>query len=237
MGFRGRKDQNAERAREPRVNHRIRVPEVRLVGQEGEQLGIVAIEDAMRMAQEAGVDLVEVAPMAKPPVCRLMDYGKFKYLQKKRTAEAKRTSTHVEVKEVKIRPKTDQHDFDTKLSRARRFLGENNRVKVTVMFRGREMAYADTQRQRLLAIAETLVDCAVLDIPPRLEGRNMSMMLNPKKGTGGTVDKAANVADQDLLGEADLTGGLDLMAGADRSRPAESTVQAEMIGGTDLKQS
>jgi len=172
----------AARSREPRVNHRIRVPEVRLVGVEGDQLGIVAIEDAMRMAAELAVDLVEVAATARPPVCRLMDYGKFKYLQKKRTADAKRTSTHVEVKEVKIRPKTDQHDFDTKVAQARRFLAEGNRVKMTVMFRGREIAYAKTQGERLMEIAGMLADCSQIDVPPKVEGRNMSMMLNPKRG-------------------------------------------------------
>ena len=121
-----------------------------------------------------------------------MDYGKFKYQQKKRTAEAKRTSTHVEVKEVKIRPKTDQHDFETKMNQARRFLAEGNRVKVTVMFRGREMAYAATQRERLMEVAQLLADCSAIDVPPKVEGRNMSMMLNPKRG--GTVAKPATPA-------------------------------------------
>ncbi len=185
----------AARSREPRVNYRIRVPEVRLVGLEGEQLGVVSIEDAMRMAQEAGVDLVEVAAAARPPVCRIMDYGKFKYLQKKRTADAKRTSTHVEVKEVKLRPKTDKHDFDTKVDQARRFLAEGNRVKMTVMFRGREMAYAHMQRERLMEIATSLADCAAIDVLPKVEGRNMSMMLNPKRGgTAATTAKPAEAA-------------------------------------------
>lgn len=176
------------RSREPRVNHRIRVPEVRLVGVEGEQLGVVSIEEAMRMAGDLNVDLVEVAATARPPVCRLMDYGKFKYLQKKRTADAKRTSTHVEVKEVKIRPKTDSHDFETKVAQARRFLVEGNRVKMTVMFRGREIAYAKTQGERLMEIANMLGDCSQIDVPPKVEGRNMSMMLNPKRG--GSVSPA-----------------------------------------------
>lgn len=194
MGFRrsrGREDN--ERSREPRVNHRIRVPEVRLVGLDAEQLGIVPVEEAMRLAHEAGVDLVEVAPTARPPVCRIMDYGKFKYLQKKRAQEAKRSSTHIEVKEVKFRPKTERHDFETKMNRARRFLGENNRVKVTIMFRGREMAYTDAQRRRLLEISQQLADIAVLDVHPKMEGRTMSMMLNPKKG-GASKDKSQDKA-------------------------------------------
>lgn len=184
----------AARNREPRVNHRIRVPEVRLVGVEGDQLGVVSIEDAMRMAQELNVDLVEVAAAARPPVCRLMDYGKFKYLQKKRTADAKRTSTHVEVKEVKLRPKTDHHDFETKLNQARRFLSEGNRVKMTVMFRGREMAYANTQRERLVEVATLLADCSQIDVPPKVEGRNMSMMLNPKRGGAPATAPGTTVA-------------------------------------------
>jgi translation initiation factor IF-3 len=191
-------DQNA-RNREPRVNHRIRVPEVRLVGQEGEQLGIVAIEDAMRMAQDAGVDLVEVAAAARPPVCKLMDYGKYKYLQKKKANEAKRSSSQVEVKEVKFRPKTDDHDFETKINQARRFLLDGDRVKMTVMFRGREMAYAKREQERLMEIATILADIAQVDVLPKVEGRNMSMMLNPKRGgpaapVGAPAVKPAEVA-------------------------------------------
>jgi translation initiation factor IF-3 len=182
--------QQDARNREPRVNHRIRVPEVRLVGVEGEQLGIVPIEEAMRMAQDAGVDLVEVAAAARPPVCKLMDYGKFKYTQKKKAQEQKRTSTHVEVKEVKLRPKTDDHDYQTKLNQARRFLMEGDRVKLTVMFRGREIAYARAQNERLMEMANSLADIAAVDVLPKVEGRNMSMMLNPKRA-GGTVAKPA----------------------------------------------
>ena len=155
---------------------------MRLVGQEGEQLGIVAIEDAMRMAQEASVDLVEVAASARPPVCKLMDYGKYKYLQKKKANEAKRSSSQVEVKEVKFRPKTDDHDFETKINQARRFLLDGDRVKMTVMFRGREMAYAKREQERLNEIATILADIAQVDVLPKVEGRNMSMMLNPRRG-------------------------------------------------------
>lgn len=182
--------QQDARNREPRVNHRIRVPEVRLVGVEGEQLGIVPIEEAMRMAQDAGVDLVEVAAAARPPVCKLMDYGKFKYTQKKKAQEQKRTSTHVEVKEVKLRPKTDEHDYQTKLNQARRFLQDGDRVKLTVMFRGREIAYARAQNERLMEMANSLADIAAVDVLPKVEGRNMSMMLNPKRSGGQTVKPA-----------------------------------------------
>ncbi len=202
MGFRRSRNDDRQRAREPRINHRIRVPEVRLVGVEGEQLGIVATSEAMNLARDAGVDLVEVAATARPPVCRLMDYGKFKYLQKKQKQEAKRKSTQVEVKEVKFRPKTEKHDFDTKMNRAKRFLGDGNRVKVTIMFRGRELAYTDRQRKRLLEIAETLQDIAQLDVPPRMEGRTMSMMLNPtRRGGGGGKSSKSNESKTEGAGE------------------------------------
>ncbi len=144
----------------------------------------------MRMAQAEGVDLVEVAANARPPVCRLMDYGKFKYMQKKRQQEAKRSSTHIEVKEVKFRPKTEKHDFETKMAHARKFLEAGNRLKVTIMFRGREMAFAEAQRGRLEEIARLLADIAVLDVPPKMEGRTMSMMVNPKRGVRA-ADKPA----------------------------------------------
>ena len=190
MGFRRplEDDRDSARTREPRVNHRIRVPEVRLIGIEGEQLGIVATDTALRMAQTEGVDLVEVASTARPPVCRLMDYGKFKYLQKKRQTEAKRSSTHIEVKEVKFRPKTEKHDFETKMNHARRFLDQGHRLNVTVMFRGREMAFTDASRAKLEEIARLLGDVAMLDVPPKVEGRTMSMMMNPKRAPAKSSD-------------------------------------------------
>ena len=197
MRMRGARGDERGRSREPRINHRIRVPEIRLVGADAEQLGIVPVETAMRLAEENGVDLVEVAPQARPPVCRLMDYGKFKYKQKKQKQEAKRSSTHVEVKEVKLRPKTEKHDFDTKMNRAIRFLGTGNRVKVTIMFRGRELAYTERQRHRLLEIAESLNEIAQLDVPPKMEGRTMSMMLNPKRGAADKLKEQAKAESKD----------------------------------------
>lgn len=221
MGFRRSRQGDRPHAREPRINHRIRVPEVRLVGIEGEQLGIVQTADAMRMAQESGVDLVEVAATARPPVCRLMDYGKFKYVQKKQKQEAKRKSTHIEVKEVKFRPKTEQHDFDTKMNRAKRFLGEGNRVKITIMFRGRELAYTDRQRKRMLEIAEELADIAQVDVTPRMEGRTMSMMLNPtrKGGSGGGPAKPKPAAE---------------VAAEHPAPPARREVQMSVVGKADV---
>lgn len=166
--------------KEPRVNRRIRGPEVRVIDPDGEQLGIMDVEDALDRAEEAGLDLVEVAPMAKPPVCRIMDYGKYKYQQKKRSAEAKKKSARVELKEVKLRPKTDDHDFLTKVRHARSFLEEGNKVKFTIMFRGREITHPEIASRMLVRAAELLTDAADVEQDGRLEGRNMTMMLSPR---------------------------------------------------------
>lgn len=170
--------------KEPRVNRRIRGPEVRVIDQDGEQLGIMDVEDALDRAEEAGLDLVEVAPNAKPPVCRIMDYGKYKYQQKKRSAEAKKKSARVELKEVKLRPKTDDHDFMTKVRHARAFLEEGNKVKITIMFRGREITHPEIAAQMLVQAAELLKDAAEVEQDGRLEGRNMTMMLSPRGHKG-----------------------------------------------------
>ncbi|MBA2665083.1 MAG: translation initiation factor IF-3 [Bradymonadaceae bacterium] len=166
--------------KDPRINRRIRAPEVRVIDPEGEQLGVMTVEDALERAERFGLDLVEVAPAAKPPVVRIMDYGKYKYQQKKRTAEARKKSTRVELKEVKLRPKTDDHDFQTKLRRARGFLEENNKVKITVMFRGREITHPEIARDMLDRAAEILADAAQIEQSARMEGRNMTMFLAPK---------------------------------------------------------
>lgn len=172
---------------DPRINRRIRAPQVRVIDPEGEQLGILDIEEALDRAEHFGLDLVEVAPQAKPPVCRIMDFGKYKYQQKKRSAESKKKSTRVELKEVKFRPKTDSHDIETKLRHARKFLEERNRVKFTVMFRGREMAHPDIPREMLLACAEALSDVADMEQAPKMEGRNMTMLMTPG-GKASTED-------------------------------------------------
>lgn len=165
--------------KEPRINHRIRATEVRVIDPEGEQLGVVSLEDALDRADDLGLDLVEVAPNARPPVCRIMDFGKYKYQQKKRSAEAKKKSSRVELKEVKFRPKTDSHDIETKLRHARKFLEARNRVKFTVMFRGREMAHPELAEEMLLECADALADIADVDQRPKMEGRNMTMLLSP----------------------------------------------------------
>ncbi len=164
---------------DPRINRRIRAPEVRVIDPEGEQLGILDLDDALERAEEFGLDLVEVAPQASPPVCRIMDFGKYKYQQKKRSAESKKKSSRVELKEVKFRPKTDTHDIQTKLRNARKFLEMRNRVKFTVMFRGREMAHPEIPRVMLIECAAELADIADMEQGPKMEGRNMTMLLTP----------------------------------------------------------
>ncbi|NLK51558.1 MAG: translation initiation factor IF-3 [Syntrophomonadaceae bacterium] len=163
-----------------RVNNEIRVREVRLVGENGEQLGILPVKEALRVSLEKGLDLVEVAPNAKPPVCRLMDYGKYKYEQSKRDREARKKQKVITVKEVKVRPKIEEHDLEVKTKNAERFLKEGDKVKVTVMFRGREITHPALGQQICARIAETLKELANVEREARLEGRNMVMILTPR---------------------------------------------------------
>jgi translation initiation factor IF-3 len=165
--------------RDARTNRRIKAREVRLVGVEGEQLGVLPIEQALARAQELGLDLVEVSPMAKPPVCKIMDYGKFKYLEKKKQNEAKKKQVVVQLKEVKLRPRTEEHDYATKIKKVREFLGEANKARITVMFRGREMSHRELGQKVLQRIIEDLRDVAVIESAPRMEGRQMFMILSP----------------------------------------------------------
>jgi translation initiation factor IF-3 len=161
------------------VNDRIRAPQVRLVGSDGTQIGIVSIDDAMRRARELDLDLVEVAPMAQPPVCRIMDYGKYKYERDVRQKEARKKQSRVEVKEIKMRPKIDRHDYGTKKGHVVRFLNQGARVKVTIMFRGREMAHTELGRKLLDRLTEDLRELATVDTYPKLDGRNMVMVMAP----------------------------------------------------------
>ena len=166
---------------EPRINERIRVPEVRLVGPEGEQVGIVRIEDALRLAQEADLDLVEVAPESRPPVAKLMDYGKFKYEAAVKAREARRNQANTVVKEIRFRLKIDDHDYGTKKGHVERFLKAGDKVKVTIMFRGRELVHPERGEQLLMRLAEELKELATIESKPNLDGRNMIMMLAPVK--------------------------------------------------------
>jgi translation initiation factor IF-3 len=158
----------------------IRAREVRVIGQEGGQLGIMTVQDAIQFAEEQGLDLVEVAPEARPPVCRVMDYGKYKYQQSKRLQQAKKKQKVISVKEIKLRPKTEEHDYQFKTQHVRRFLQDGHKTKVTVVFRGREMAHTELGRQMLDRVATDLQDIGAIEQTPRQEGRNMTMVLSPR---------------------------------------------------------
>ncbi|MEX0969428.1 MAG: translation initiation factor IF-3 [Paracoccaceae bacterium] len=178
-----RKPHNAPPQRDtgPRVNDRIRAAEIRLIGADGENAGVVTPYVAMEMAQEAGLDLVEISPNANPPVCKIMDFGKFKYEQQKKEAEARKNQHIIEIKEVKFRPNTDTHDYDVKMRSVEKFLGNGDKVKVTLRFRGREMAHLELGRKLLERVAADTVEIGKVEAMPRLEGRQMVMMINPAK--------------------------------------------------------
>lgn len=164
------------------TNEEIRDKEVRLISDTGEQLGIVSSQEALRMAEEQGLDLVKISPNAVPPVCKLMDYGKYRFEQTKREKEARKNQRVVEIKEVRMSPSIDVNDFNVKLRNAQKFLSEGNRCKVTVRFRGREMAHTDIGKDLLVRFAEQCAEVATLDKEPKLEGRSMSIFLSPKTG-------------------------------------------------------
>jgi translation initiation factor IF-3 len=164
-----------------RINERIRVPQVRLIGADGEQLGIVEINDALKRAQEAELDLVEVAPGSKPPVTRLLDYSKYKYEQEQKQKQARKHQQQVNIREIKLRPKIATHDYETKKGHVERFLKHRDKVKVTIMFRGREQAHPERGRNLLQKLFEDLGGLAVIESAPLQEGRNMSMLLGPSK--------------------------------------------------------
>ena len=162
------------------VNNEIRAANVRVIGEGGVQLGILPIAQALALAKGEGLDLVEVAPQLDPPVCRIMDYGKYRYQQTKKVHEAKKRRTIIQVKEVKIRPKTEEHDYQFKLRNIRKFLEKKNKTKISLMFRGREIQYQEAARKILNRITEETKDLAVIEQEPKLEGRNMTMILGPK---------------------------------------------------------
>lgn len=163
----------------PRVNDEIRIPQVQLVDHEGNNRGVVAIEDARQLAEEAGLDLVEISPTSRPPVVKILDYGRFKYQSQKKAAETRKKQKTVEVKEIKMRPNIDTHDYDVKMRAARRFLDEGDKVKVTLRFRGREMAHQELGLQLLFRVRDDLTELAKVEAEPKLEGRQMIMILAP----------------------------------------------------------
>ncbi|MEU7004395.1 translation initiation factor IF-3 [Nonomuraea sp. NPDC046570] len=190
---------------EPRINERIRVPEVRLVGPNGEQVGIVSIHDALKLAQESDLDLVEVAATARPPVCKLMDYGKFKYESAMKAREARKNQAHTIIKEIKLRPKIDPHDYETKKGHVVRFLKAGDKVKVTIMFRGREQSRPELGFRLLQRLAQDVTELGFVESQPKQDGRNMIMVIGPhKKKAEAKAEKAAAKAqrgDEDALSE------------------------------------
>jgi translation initiation factor IF-3 len=182
---------------EPRINERIRVPEVRLVGPNGEQVGIVALGDALRLAQEADLDLVEVAPTARPPVCKLMDYGKFKYESALKARESRKNQAQTVIKEIKLRPKIDPHDYGTKKGHVERFLRQGDKVKVTIMFRGREQSRPELGFRLLQRLAGDVEELGFVEAQPKQDGRNMIMVIGPhRRKSEAKAERAAQQGDR-----------------------------------------
>jgi translation initiation factor IF-3 len=178
-----------------RVNDRIRVPEVRVIGDDGQQIGVMKTDEALRYAQERDLDLVEVAAEARPPVCRVLDYSKYKYEQAQKVKAAKKHQQQIVIREIKFRPKIAQHDYDTKKGHVERFLRHKDKVKITIMFRGREVTHPERGRMILDRLAEELAELAIIEQRPNLDGRNMTMMLGPSKAVlAGTIDGGTSTA-------------------------------------------
>lgn len=173
-----------------RVNRQIRAPKVRVIGAEGDQVGILHTREALTMAQDAGLDLVEIAPNAEPPVCKIIDYGKFRYDQTKREKESKKSQHQVKVKEIKLKPNIDEHDFQTKLKKAQEFLEKGNKVKVTCWFRGREMAYPQLGKRVVDRMVEALQESAHVEAPAKMMGRSMICVLAPQAAKAKKKEKS-----------------------------------------------
>jgi translation initiation factor IF-3 len=178
-----------------RINHRIRVPEIRVILEE-EQLGIMPTHEALRLAEEKGLDLVEISPRSQPPVCRIMDYGKYKYDEAKKKQQARKRASTVETKEIKFRPKTEEHDMDFKVKHVRRFLEGGNKVRLAVVFRGREITHPQTGMAVLNRVVERCSDIATVEATPNMEGRRMIMVIAPKPGVVRKAQEAKKAAAQ-----------------------------------------
>jgi translation initiation factor IF-3 len=181
-----------------RINERIRVPEVRVIGDDGQQVGVMRTDEALRYAQERDLDLVEVAPEARPPVCRVLDYSKYKYEQAQKVKAARKHQTQITIREIKFRPKIAEQDYETKKRHVERFLRHKDKVKITIMFRGREVTHPERGQMILDRLAEELTDLAVIEQRPNLDGRNMTMLLGPSKAVlSGTLGKDGGDGDGD----------------------------------------
>jgi translation initiation factor IF-3 len=206
-----------------RINERIRVPEVRLIDESGQQVGIIPTREALRIAQDKDLDLVEVAADAKPPVCRILDYSKYKYEQVQKQKAARKHQQQINVREIKFRPKIAQHDYDTKKGHVMRFLKARDKVKVTIMFRGREMAHPERGEMILNRLAEELAELAVVEQRPQQDGRNMTMMLAP--GRAVTAETGAAAGGSDGGGRSGRNGGG--RSGSRRDREAAAAEAAK----------
>lgn len=214
-----------------RINDRIRVPEVRVITDDGEQLGIMATRDAVRTAREQGLDLVEVSPNAAPPVCRIIDFGKFQYEAKKKANEAKKKQVTVSVKEVKFRPGTDDHDYDFKMKNARRWLSDGDKVKTTIFFRGREITHRELGTQLLQRLEKDLLDVGEVEARPRMEGNQMYFIFSPKKAK--TAAKPApprpDMRPKETVAPSASTAAPDKTPAPDTSAAVESDANVESV--------
>jgi translation initiation factor IF-3 len=223
-----------------RINERIRVPEVRLIDDEGNQVGVIKTQEALAYAQERDLDLVEVAPEAKPPVCRVLDYSKYKYEQEQKQKQARKHQQNITVREIKFRPKIAQHDYDTKKGHVERFLRDQSKVKITIMFRGREMAHPERGRMILDRLAEELDELAVVEQRPLQDGRNMTMMLGPSKAAekakaekdAAAQDEPAPAPTNDTPAE-DPEAAEEKVAARERSEAADQAAAAERSAAAD----
>jgi translation initiation factor IF-3 len=215
-----------------RINDRIRVPEVRLIDDEGTQIGVLKTADALAFAQERDLDLVEVAPEARPPVCRVLDYSKYKYEQAQKLKQARKHQQQITIREIKFRPKIAEHDYDTKKHHVERFLRHKDKVKVTIMFRGREVTHPERGTAILDRLAEELSELGVVEQRPMQEGRNMTMMMAPSKavlaGRLGSGDAAGGETSGEISHDGDVaSAALESGAGSARNPPAQAASEAE----------
>lgn len=215
-----------------RVNERIRVPEVRVIGDDGQQIGVMKTDQALRMAQDRDLDLVEVAPEARPPVCRILDYSKYKYEQAQKVKQARKHQQQIVIREIKFRPKIAQHDYDTKKGHVERFLRHKDKVKITIMFRGREVTHPERGRMILDRLAEELQELAIIEQRPNLDGRNMTMMLGPSKAVlAGTLESGASAdgeAPEEAEGETTAPAETEAVAPAETEAVAPAEAEAEV---------
>lgn len=223
-----------------RVNREIRAVQVRVIDEEGTMLGVMTVPEGIRLAEERSLDLIEIAPTATPPTCKIMDYGKWKYENKKKQAAARKKQVIVQIKEIQVRPRTDKHDFDTKLNHARRFILEGDKVKVNLRFMGREMAHQELGLKLLRKIIEIMSDVAITEVPPKMEGRQMFLLLAPDavkikdylkahpKPTGPLPQDDSDLAedDDDDVDDAAVTASAAVVPKAPAKAPAKSPEKA-----------